>query len=79
MPLEGDTVAAAGDGAGTAAARAGARVQLVFDQPVFVVPGDRFILRNAQGTRTVGGGASVMKLTTSWSLRERLRSCAVVT
>ncbi|MDQ7957409.1 MAG: selenocysteine-specific translation elongation factor, partial [Pseudomonadota bacterium] len=56
VPLEGDTVAAAGDGAGAAAARAGARVQLVFDQPVFVVPGDRFILRNAQGTRTVGGG-----------------------
>lgn len=56
VPLEGDTVAAAADAAGAAAARAGARVQLVFDQPVFVVPGDRFILRNAQGTRTVGGG-----------------------
>lgn len=56
VPLEGDTVAAAQDGTGAAAAHAGARVQLVFDQPVFVVPGDRFILRNAQGTRTVGGG-----------------------
>ena len=32
-------------------------MQLVFDVPVFVVPGDRLIVRNAQGTRTVGGGA----------------------
>lgn len=32
------------------------RVQLVFDEPVFAVPGDRFIVRNAQATRTVGGG-----------------------
>ncbi|MDA7416663.1 SelB C-terminal domain-containing protein [Xenophilus arseniciresistens] len=33
-------------------------VQLVLDAgvPMFVVPGDRLILRNAQGTRTVGGG-----------------------
>ncbi|MDI3383413.1 SelB C-terminal domain-containing protein [Xenophilus aerolatus] len=61
VPLQGDTLtaagasAAAGQGAGTPAT-AHARVQLVVDQPVFVVPGDRLILRNAQGTRTVGGG-----------------------
>ena len=33
-----------------------ARVQLVFDAPVCALPGDRFIVRNAQATRTVGGG-----------------------
>ncbi|RQU20116.1 selenocysteine-specific translation elongation factor [Burkholderia cenocepacia] len=32
------------------------RVQLVFDEPVFALPGDRFIVRNPQATRTVGGG-----------------------
>ena len=32
------------------------RVQLVFAAPVCAVPGDRFIVRNAQATRTVGGG-----------------------
>ena len=47
VPLQADTVAPGTE----------ARVQLVFDVPVFVVPGDRFIVRNAQGTRTVGGGA----------------------
>jgi selenocysteine-specific elongation factor len=31
-------------------------VQLVFAAPVCAVPGDRFIVRNAQATRTVGGG-----------------------
>jgi selenocysteine-specific elongation factor len=44
--LEGDTLAP-----GTTA-----RVQLVFDQPVCAVPGMRFIVRNAQATRTIGGG-----------------------
>jgi selenocysteine-specific elongation factor len=44
--LEGDTLSA-----GEAA-----RVQLVFDAPVCALPGDRFIVRNAQATRTVGGG-----------------------
>jgi len=47
VPLQADTLAPDTE----------ARVQLVFDAPVFVVPGDRFIVRNAQGTRTVGGGA----------------------
>ncbi|WP_374428519.1 selenocysteine-specific translation elongation factor [Ideonella dechloratans] len=36
-----------------------ARVQLVLAQPVFVLPGDRFILRNAQASRTIGGGAVI--------------------
>jgi selenocysteine-specific elongation factor len=31
-------------------------VQLVFDAPLHALPGDRFIVRNAQATRTVGGG-----------------------
>ena len=31
-------------------------VQLVFDTPVCAMPGDRYIVRNAQATRTVGGG-----------------------
>ncbi|MDR5739193.1 MULTISPECIES: selenocysteine-specific translation elongation factor [unclassified Caballeronia] len=44
--LDGDTLAA-----GQAA-----RVQLVFEQPVCALPGDRFIARNAQASRTVGGG-----------------------
>jgi len=32
------------------------RVQLVFDTPVCAMPGDRYIARNAQANRTVGGG-----------------------
>jgi selenocysteine-specific elongation factor len=31
-------------------------VQLVFDAAVHAVPGDRFVLRNAQATLTIGGG-----------------------
>ncbi|MNU25587.1 Selenocysteine-specific elongation factor [compost metagenome] len=31
-------------------------VQLVFDDPICAMPGDRYIVRNAQATRTVGGG-----------------------
>lgn len=46
VPLQGDRVVPGAE----------ARVQLVFEKPVFVVPGDRLILRNAQGTHTVGGG-----------------------
>ncbi len=30
--------------------------QLVLDEPVFAVPGDRLILRNAQASRTIAGG-----------------------
>jgi selenocysteine-specific elongation factor len=45
VPLQSDAVAPGSQ----------ARVQLVFDTPVFVVPGDRVILRNAQGNRTIGG------------------------
>lgn len=33
-----------------------ALVQLVFDRPVCAMPGDRFIVRNAQAKQTVGGG-----------------------
>ncbi len=33
-----------------------ALAQLVFGAPLHAVPGDRFIVRNAQATRTVGGG-----------------------
>ncbi|WP_321847784.1 selenocysteine-specific translation elongation factor [Burkholderia diffusa] len=44
--LDGDTLAAGQK----------MRVQLVFDEPVFALPGDRFIVRNPQATRTVGGG-----------------------
>lgn len=32
------------------------RVQLVFDTPLHAVPGDRFVMRNAQASRTIGGG-----------------------
>ncbi|MDY7548534.1 SelB C-terminal domain-containing protein [Glaciimonas sp. CA11.2] len=32
------------------------RVQLVFDAPLHAVPGDRFVIRNAQASRTIGGG-----------------------
>ncbi|HXQ64389.1 MAG TPA: selenocysteine-specific translation elongation factor, partial [Steroidobacteraceae bacterium] len=32
------------------------RVQLVFDAPVCGAPGDRFVLRDAQAVRTLGGG-----------------------
>ncbi|HUH87624.1 MAG TPA: selenocysteine-specific translation elongation factor [Pusillimonas sp.] len=31
-------------------------VQLVFDEAVCAMPGDRFIVRNAQANRTIGGG-----------------------
>ncbi|MGS0741024.1 selenocysteine-specific translation elongation factor [Glaciimonas sp. GG7] len=33
-----------------------ARVQLVFDKPLHAVPGERFVIRNAQASRTIGGG-----------------------
>jgi selenocysteine-specific elongation factor len=32
------------------------RVQLVFERPICAVPGDRFVVRNAQADRTIGGG-----------------------
>lgn len=46
VPLSADTLAPGESG----------WVQLVFDEPICAVPGDRFIARNAQATRTVGGG-----------------------
>jgi selenocysteine-specific elongation factor len=33
-----------------------ARVQLVFETPLHALPGDRFVVRNAQASRTIGGG-----------------------
>lgn len=33
-----------------------ARAQLVFEAPLHAVPGERFIVRNAQALRTIGGG-----------------------
>jgi len=41
--------------AGPSAGEAG-RVQLVFDTPICALPGDRFIVRDAQGRHTLGGG-----------------------
>ena len=46
VPLEDEAVAPG----------ASARVQLVFDGTVCGAPGDRFIVRNAQATATIGGG-----------------------
>jgi selenocysteine-specific elongation factor len=36
-----------------------ARVQLVFDEPVCALPGDRLIVRDAQAAHTIGGGRVV--------------------
>ncbi len=44
--LEGDTLASGST----------ARAQLVFDTPQCVVPGMRFVIRNAQASATIGGG-----------------------
>ena len=46
VPLDGETLAPGGSG----------RAQLVLDAPVHAVPGDRFVIRNAQATATIGGG-----------------------
>jgi selenocysteine-specific elongation factor len=35
------------------------RVQLVFDAPLCATPGDRFIARDAQAARTIGGGVVI--------------------
>jgi selenocysteine-specific elongation factor len=52
-----------------------ARVQLVFDTPVCAMSGDRFIVRDAQATHTVGGGVVLDPLAPSRKRRspERLR------
>ncbi len=59
-PLEGDRLQA-----GTRAL-----AQLVFEQPVFALAGDRFIVRNAQANRTIGGGVVIDPL----GLERRRRS-----
>jgi selenocysteine-specific elongation factor len=46
VPLDGETLAPGGSG----------RAQLVLGAPVHAVPGDRFVIRNAQATATIGGG-----------------------
>jgi selenocysteine-specific elongation factor len=46
VPLDGEALAPGGSG----------RAQLVLDAPVHAVPGDRFVIRNAQATATIGGG-----------------------
>lgn len=46
VPLSGSTLAPGDTG----------WVQLVFDQPVCAMPGDRYIVRDAQARHTVGGG-----------------------
>ncbi|MBA5689355.1 selenocysteine-specific translation elongation factor [Rugamonas apoptosis] len=46
VPLDGDILAPGHTG----------RVQLVLDAPVHAAPGDRFIIRNAQASATIGGG-----------------------
>ena len=46
VPLEGEQLAPGSR----------ARVQLVFETPLHTVPGDRFVVRNAQATQTIGGG-----------------------
>nr|WP_255701735.1 SelB C-terminal domain-containing protein [Bordetella sp. LUAb4] len=46
VPLSADSIAPGTSG----------RVQLVFDKPVCASAGDRFIARNAQATRSIGGG-----------------------
>lgn len=46
VPLSADSIAPGASG----------RVQLVFDRPVCASAGDRFIARNAQATRSIGGG-----------------------
>lgn len=46
VPLDGEALAPGASG----------RAQLVLDAPVHAVPGDRFVIRNAQATATIGGG-----------------------
>ena len=43
------------ESAGLSAGESG-RVQLVFDTPICALPGDRLIVRDAQGRHTIGGG-----------------------
>lgn len=52
-----------------------ARVQLVFETPICSLPGDRFIVRDAQAAHTIGGGVILDPLAPSRRRRsdERLR------
>src|SRR5471032_2013661 len=50
-----------------------ARVQLVFDEALHAVPGDRFIVRNAQASATIGGGIVLDPFPPAGTLRIALR------
>ena len=65
VPLESDRLSAGES----------ARVQLVFDTPICALPGDRFIVRDAQAAHTVGGGVVLDPFAPSRRRRsaERLR------
>ncbi|EGI77653.1 selenocysteine-specific translation elongation factor [Hylemonella gracilis] len=64
VPLEGDVVrhgdstrnSDTADRTSDVPSVQGTRVQLVFDTDVYATSGDRYILRNAQASRTLGGG-----------------------
>jgi selenocysteine-specific elongation factor len=49
------------------------RVQLVLDAPVHAVPGDRFVIRNAQATATIGGGMVIDPFGPARKRRSRAR------
>jgi selenocysteine-specific elongation factor len=55
-----------------------ALVQLVFEAPVCAVPGDRFILRDAQGRHTIGGG-TVLDPCAPARRRRSIRRLAILT
>lgn len=44
------------EGPSVSGSRAALRAQLIFDEPVHAVAGDRFIVRDAGATHTIGGG-----------------------
>ena len=52
--------------------------QLVFDAPVCAMPGDRYIVRNAQATRTVGGGACSIRMRRTASGARRAAAMAAL-
>ena len=62
VPLDGDSIAPGAE----------ARAQLVFEQPLHAAPGDRFVLRNAQASRTIGGGVVL----DPWGAARKRRSAA---
>jgi selenocysteine-specific elongation factor len=53
-------------------------VQLVFEAPVCAAPGDRFIVRDAQGRRTLGGGRVLDPCAPARRRRTRARAACLV-